>query len=143
MKPTDYFRLALVSLIKQSGKEQKAIAKDADMAYKYFNEYKNGIKNISEEMREKIARALGSTYIDMLIQGRKLSGHKSEPKSGDIMDFTKEELLKIIGLAAGYQKDIRDLKDEIKELVKEIASLKAQCESTRSGLVEIVKKRAK
>ena len=56
------------------------------------------------------------------------------PKNEDAMDFTKDELMKIMDLVGGFQKGIQELKDEIRCLAKEVTLLKKQCRATHGGL---------
>ena len=122
---------------------------DGELAYRLnvsppqLNNLKMGRRVGNENQRRWICKDLGLVYDNMI-------EIKPEPESEEPMELTRKEIIKLLNIAennssmaAGYQKDIRDLRDEIKDLAKEVASLKAQCESTRSGIVDIVKKRAK
>ena len=80
-----------------------------------------------------------SVNINWVLTGKGPKYLQTEPEIGEDMDFTKEELLKIIDLAAGYQKEIRDLKDDINKLKEAVVLLKQQCQLTHQGLDRVDK----
>lgn len=69
---------------------------------------------------------------------------KAKQEKIEIMELTREEIIKLLNIAennssvaAGYQKDIQGLREEIKKLKDVIELLKKQCQSTQRGLGEV------
>lgn len=79
-----------------------------------------------------------------LLTGEGSKHLKPEPESGDSMKLTPEEFNRILriaennsSMAIGCQKEIQDLRDEIKNLTSAIHQLKIQCSATQDGLGKV------
>ncbi len=70
MDSNDYFRAAFADWKKKKIKTQRAVAMAANVGEKHLSDYLRGNKPLSEDARERVARAIGKSYVDMLIDGR-------------------------------------------------------------------------
>ena len=82
MKESELFRTFLLKFVNEGGRgTQRRLAEKAGIAYEYFNGILNGHKPGSEDVRGRIASAIGMTYEEMLAMGRKiLSGEDGKPE---------------------------------------------------------------
>jgi transcriptional regulator with XRE-family HTH domain len=94
MTETDHFRAALSALLEKMGRgAQRRISEEAGVDPIYLNGILRGHKPGSEDVRAKIASALGMKYEEMLALGRQvLTGSPTDPGiPPDILEAVKNE----------------------------------------------------
>lgn len=79
MQTSDLYRKALRYNLETKGVTQAAIAAHLGIQPQSVNDFLNGRRNFSQERQAEIARMMGTTYIDMLILGRKLAEQETHP----------------------------------------------------------------
>ncbi|UCE05496.1 MAG: helix-turn-helix transcriptional regulator [bacterium] len=137
METIDLFRMAVKDILSQKNITQIEIAKKIDVTPSSMNDFLQGRRGYPDYKREKIAVALGSTYVQMLhyaesfIENNKKISHLTDNKiimvgSKKIQLNTIFAKVRIILSAPGVEKeylirDINDYYDKIKErqLLKE------------------------
>jgi len=108
MKISNFFRLALKSYIQtQPRGTQKKIAEAVNIERSYLNQFLSG-RNISENLRDKIADFIGFKYEDMIALGRKLNESGQQQLEGfnsNILksiraenNFTKKEFAELLSI---------------------------------------------
>lgn len=95
MKATDLYRKALYKILSDKQKTQAYIADQIGVQSQTINDFIRGRRNFSETKKEEIARVLGTTYIDMLNLGRKLSenGVSEKEKQANIVPIPHKDLI--------------------------------------------------